>query len=164
MTGNVNHEFLSRRQQHIADDHWVRDLTSPVRVLVAERSRLLAEALMITLEVEPTIEPIGYALDGWEALQLTDALAPDVIVVGSALDGLDSLELTALVQEVWPEIRIVLLAQTVDVREAEAAFASGVSSYVSYESSADDVLNAIAAVRAVSTRVGEPRQSQAGNA
>src|SRR5207248_1979260 len=53
------------------------------RVMVVDDSRLVAEALMFTLESDPALEPIGYALDGWEALELISAFQPDALLVGS---------------------------------------------------------------------------------
>src|ERR1041384_3364864 len=75
--------FLDQRGAHLM--HWREDddgLTvrraepSParradgqIRVLIADDSRLVAEALMFALDSDPAIEAIGYALDGWEALE-----------------------------------------------------------------------------------------------
>src|SRR6266542_5289369 len=76
---------------------WTRRQT---RVLVVDDSRLVAEALMFTLDSDPLLEPIGYALDGWEALELISALDPDVLLVGSELVGLDRRAFTRLVHMV----------------------------------------------------------------
>jgi len=59
--------------------------------------------------VVTSVEPIGYALDGWSALELVESLDPDVIVVGPRLTGLDSVTLARLLDEHWPRIRVVML-------------------------------------------------------
>ena len=48
-----------------------------LRVLVAEDSRLVAEALMFSLDTDPKLEAIGYALNGWDALEYIETLKPD---------------------------------------------------------------------------------------
>jgi DNA-binding NarL/FixJ family response regulator len=118
------------------------------RVLVVDDSRLVAEALMFTLESDPLLEPIGYALDGWEALDLISEFAPDALLVGSELVGLDSLAFTRLVHMVWPQVLIILLAESQVPREVEEAYAFGASDYLPKDRSADELLDAIHAARA----------------
>jgi len=99
-------EFLLRRQEQLNASNRDGALTAPgsTRVLVAESNRLVAEALMLAIDVEPTLEPIGYALDGWEAIELIERLGPDVIVIGAKLAGLDAFTLTGLLNEFWPSV------------------------------------------------------------
>jgi DNA-binding NarL/FixJ family response regulator len=115
----------------------------PIRILIAHDSRLVAEALMFTLETDALLEPIGYALDGWEAFELVSTLRPDVILVGSRLSGLDGLTLTRFVHMVWPRVRIIVLAEKQVPHEVEEAFGLGASDYLPWDRSTDDLLNAI---------------------
>ena len=94
-------------------------------MLVADESRLIAETLMFAFGTNERLEPVGYALDGWEAVELATALEPDVIVVGAELDGLDSLSFVRLADRIWPRTRIVLLA---DEHSLEAGAAHSVGS------------------------------------
>jgi DNA-binding NarL/FixJ family response regulator len=128
---------------------WARRQT---RVLVVDDSRLVAEALMFTLESDPQLEPIGYALDGWEALELISELDPDVLLVGSELVGLDSLAFTRLVHMVWPRVLIIVLAQTQVPHEVEEAYGLGAADYLPKDRSADELLDAINAACARRTR------------
>jgi len=113
------------------------------RVMVVDDSRLVAEALMFTLESDPALEPIGYALDGWEALELISAFQPDALLVGSAIVGLDSVAFTRLVHMVWPQLLIIVLAPTQVPREVEEAYAAGAADYLPKDRSADELLEAI---------------------
>jgi len=110
MREHPDSEFLFRRHQRLAAE---RDLdvgaAGSIRVLLAEPNRMVAEALMIAIDIGPSVEPIGYALDGWSALELVESLDPDVIVVGPRLTGLDSVTLARLLDEHWPRIRVVML-------------------------------------------------------
>ena len=115
----------------------------PIRVLVAHDSRLLAEALMFTLETDPFLEPIGYALDGWEAFELVTTLRHDVVLVGAELSGLDGSSLIRFVHMVWPQVRIIVLAETQVPHEVEEAYGVGATDYLPKHRSTDELLDAI---------------------
>ena len=112
------------------------------RVLVASGSRLFAEALMLTLDVNPLLEPIGYALDAWESLQLTSELEPDV-VIAAELPGIDTVTFARLTHELAPPVRIIILAEALAPSEVERAYAAGAADYLPSDRSADDLLSAI---------------------
>ena len=140
MRGHPDLEFLVRRQEQLRGYPlgWTPGLT---RVLFAQSSRMLVEALMFVLERDPSLEPIGYALDGWEALELTESLCPDVVVVGPTLGSLDSLTLTRLLDECWPHVRVIVLTEGED--RSGRAFAAGAAGSVAVERSAEDLIDAI---------------------
>ena len=110
-----------------------------IRVLFAESDRLVAEALMSAIDVEQSLEPIGYALDTWDLLELTESLIPDVIVVGPHVRGLDGEALTRLLNELFPCTRVVLLTAA----PRAAADADGPTSYLPLDGSTEDLINAI---------------------
>jgi DNA-binding NarL/FixJ family response regulator len=119
-----------------------------LRVLVAVESRLVAEALMFSLETDPQLEAIGYALHGWEALQHTATLAPDVVVVGPSLTGLDPLELSRLTHELFPQVLLIMLCERLVPAEVESAYSVGVADCLPVTRSLDELLCAIADARA----------------
>ena len=80
-----------------------------LRVLVAAEERLVAEALMFTLDTDPKVEAIGYAVNGWEALDYIWALNPDAVVVGPQLAGLDALGFCRFTHELFPDVLLVML-------------------------------------------------------
>jgi DNA-binding NarL/FixJ family response regulator len=114
----------------------------PTRVLVASGNRLFAETLMLTLEVDPLLEPVGYALDPWESLQLTSELEPDVLVAAD-VPAIDTVTLARLTHELAPTVRIIVLAETLAPSEVEGAYAAGVADYLPSDRSASDLLAAI---------------------
>ena len=140
MTGHVDDTtargvFLARRQP---------DRYAQTRVLIAERSRLYAEALMFALDANLEFEAVGYALDGWEALELTAELQPDVLLVGPELGGLDQLTLTRVTHFFWPRLRLILLGNA-GPREINEAYALGAAEYLTPDRSAEELLTAIGA-------------------
>lgn len=147
MRGHPDFEFLVRRQQRLSESARDGDFSASgsTRVLLAESSRMVAEALMLAIDVEPSLEPIGYALEGWEALELTETLHPDVIVVGAHLTGLDGLTLTRLLSELWPRVGVVVLTETNALDRVAPAHAADTADYLPLDCSADELMEAIAA-------------------
>jgi DNA-binding NarL/FixJ family response regulator len=146
MRGHPDFDFLVRRQQQLSASGHAYDAWAPgaTRVLIAESSRMVAEALILAIDVEPSLEPIGYAVDGWEALELTESLCPDVIVVGPRLKSLSSLTLTRLLTECWPHVSVIVLTETHMPEQIGEAQAAGAADCLPLDRSADELIDAIA--------------------
>jgi DNA-binding NarL/FixJ family response regulator len=139
----LDHDELALASRRAPDPVQPPPRRLPIRVLVAHDSRLLAEALMFTLETDPILEPIGYALDGWEAFELVSTLRPDVVLVGPELSGLDGISFIRFVHMVWPQVRIIVLAETQVPHEVEEAYGVGATDYLPNDRSTDELLDAI---------------------
>ena len=119
----------------------------PLRVLIVERKRLAAEALMFTLDSDPKLDAIGYSLDSWEAVEHIASYDPDTVLVGPDLDGLDQLEFCRMVHELFPHVRLIALREQLVPHEIEAAYAAGLADCLATSCSSDELLYAIAAAR-----------------
>jgi DNA-binding NarL/FixJ family response regulator len=136
--------------------------TGRLRVIVAERSRLVAEALMFTLDTDPRLDAIGYALDGWEALGLVASHHPDAVVVGANLPGLDQASFTAFVHDFFPGALLIQLRKRLVPHEVEAAYADGAADCLPTTCSADELLHAIR--QAHNRRIAFARGARGGGA
>jgi DNA-binding NarL/FixJ family response regulator len=157
MRGHPDFDFLLRRQQQLREsghgiESWALGTT---RVLLAQSSRMLAEALMLAIDVEPSLEPVGYALNGWDALELTESLGPDVIVVGPNLKGIDSFTLTRLLDEYWPEVRVIVLTEPQVPDQVGQAQTAGAAGSLPLDRSADELIEAITAATVRGLRLAE---------
>jgi CheY-like chemotaxis protein len=132
-----------------------------LRVLIAEGSRLAAEALMFTLDSDPCLEAIGYGLDGWEALELVASLEPDAVLVGPDLERLDQLEFTAWLHEFFPDVLPILIRRTLVPQEVENAYATGAADCLPESCSADELLHAVSAARTRQLRFERGRRASA---
>jgi DNA-binding NarL/FixJ family response regulator len=133
-----------------------------LRVLIAEDSRLVAEALMFALDSDPRLDAIGYGLDGWEALELAATHEPDVVLVGARLSGLDQFEFSRLVHELLPNALLILLCDRLVPADVEAAYAIGAADYLPTSRSADQLLHAISAARTRQTAFERGQRQAAG--
>ena len=126
----------------------MRSATSDrLRVLVAEDNRLVAEALMFSLDTDPKLEAIGYALNGWEALEYVETLKPDVVVVGPQLAGLDALGFCQFAHELFPNVLLIMLCERLVPAAVESAYAIGVSDCLPMARSVDELLRSISDAR-----------------
>jgi DNA-binding NarL/FixJ family response regulator len=117
------------------------------RVLIVEKSRLAAEALMFALDSDPRINAIGYESDGWEAVETVSSYGPDVVLVGPEVDNLAPLQFTTLVHDFFPETTPIVICKRdrpEDVRDAQTA---GAAHCLSTACSADELLHTITNAR-----------------
>src|SRR5205085_10852736 len=118
-----------------------------LRVLVAEDSRLVAESLMFSLDADPTLEAIGYTLDGWEALEYILRLEPDVVLVGPRLSGLDPFGFCRYAHELFPNVLLIMLCERLVPAAVESAYALGVADCLPMARSVDQLLRSISDAR-----------------
>jgi DNA-binding NarL/FixJ family response regulator len=120
----------------------------PLRVLILERSRLAAEALMFVLDTDPRLDPIGYGLNSWQALELIASYDPDSVIVGADLVGLEQLEFCSSVHQLFPDVRLIALKERFAPDEDEAGDAAPTADCFLTSCSSDELLDAILATDA----------------
>ena len=155
MIGQPDFDFLLEPQEWLsASDRAVASgIRGSTRVLFAECNRMVAEALMLAIEIEPSLDPIGYALGGWEALELTENLSPDVVVVGPQLAGLEAFPILRLLNELYPRVRLVVLTETADGEQAAPVPVAAAADYLPLDRSTDELIDAITAASARPSRL-----------
>jgi len=138
--GAAEHDLPPAGALRLAESH-------RLRVLIADENRLSAEALMFMLESDPTVEAIGYSLDGRNALELVAAFEPDAVLVGSDLAGMSQLKLCQLMGQLDPHVLVLTLHRRLVPIEIEALYGAGASACVPLSCSADELLHELAAAR-----------------
>jgi DNA-binding NarL/FixJ family response regulator len=134
-----------------------------VRVLVVDDHALFAEALMLTLAIDQRIEVVGYAADGKEAASLAEALQPDVVLMDLHMPNMDGIEATRLVREVSPRSWVVMVTAARSAEVASHALAAGASRYLTKDTPALKLIDAILEARpaATVTHIRARRESEA---
>ena len=123
-----------------------------LRALIADDSELYAEALVLTLELDPGIEIVGHAHDGQEAVELSLSLEPDVVLMDLDMPVLDGIEATKAVLRELPDTRIVMVTASADEEDRHRAEAAGVAAYVRKGGFAGELFEAIFGARERSAR------------
>jgi DNA-binding NarL/FixJ family response regulator len=92
------------------------------KVLIADDNVRARFGLRVLLTLQPEIEVVGEAADGFEVLDVVRDRQPDVVLMDVRMPLLDGLETTRRTKARWPEIRIVLTSMVASHRaEAQAA-------------------------------------------
>jgi DNA-binding NarL/FixJ family response regulator len=116
---------------------------APVRVLIADDHRLFAEALEAVLSLEQTIEVVGRAVDGAEAVELARELEPDVVTLDLSMPVLDGFEAAARLEQLERPPAVLVLTGSNAPEDVERAHRAGVKGYVTKDSIAAELVDAI---------------------
>ena len=114
-----------------------------VRVLLVDDHAMVRQGLRSILDSYDDIAIVGEAGDGLEAVGLVNSLTPDVVVMDLNMPRMDGIEATRRITQAVPAIVIIGLSVRND-REAEQAMRNaGAAGYLTKESAADQLHQAI---------------------
>jgi len=114
-----------------------------VRVLVVDDHALFAEALMLTLAIDDRIEVVGCASNGAEAVSFAEALRPDVVLMDVHMPSMDGIEATRRVRRISPRSQVVMVTGARSSEVAAHALAAGASRYLTKDTPALTLIDAI---------------------
>jgi DNA-binding NarL/FixJ family response regulator len=94
-----------------------------IRVLIADDSPLLREAIRRFVSELAGVEVVGLSRDGAEALVQASEVHPDVVIIDSSMPVLDGFEATRLLKcrQVAPAVVVCSLEDADDERRAASA-------------------------------------------
>lgn len=106
------------------------DPTAPFRVLIADDTPAVRQALRWALEEAPEFELVGEAVDSQSALEQAERLAVDLVLVDVDLPGATHHELTRSLKALPTHPRVVCLAVNDDPDVQAWASSAGADSFV----------------------------------
>jgi DNA-binding NarL/FixJ family response regulator len=115
----------------------------PIRVLIADDHRLFAEALDAILTAESTIEVVGRARNGAEALEMTLDLDPDVVLMDISMPVMDGVEATRRIREARPAACVLMLTGSTAAADVDRSRDAGAAGYVTKDRIASELVDAI---------------------
>jgi DNA-binding NarL/FixJ family response regulator len=119
------------------------ELETPIRVLIADDHRLFAEALEAILSGESRVDVVGRARNGAEALELSLELEPDVVLMDISMPVMDGIEATRRIRESRPNACVVMLTGSSSAADVDRSRDAGAVGYVTKDRIASELLEAI---------------------
>ena len=119
-----------------------------IRVLIADDQTLVREGLATLLGAVDGMVVVGSARDGEEAVRLTEQLNPDVVLMDLRMPRCDGVEATRRLSAARPEVRVVVLTTYADDELVFAALQAGARGYLTKDSGAREIAQAIRTVHA----------------
>lgn len=111
------------------------------RLLLADDHALMLEGLSRLLAND--FDVVGTVMDGRKAIAEAERLRPDVIVLDVGMPELNGIEAARRLSKSLPLAKLVFVTQQLDPAYLHAAFNTGAMAYVSKQSAAGELVNAI---------------------
>jgi DNA-binding NarL/FixJ family response regulator len=116
---------------------------APVRVALVEDNDVFREALELLLDLRPDIEIVASLPDGNDAVELCRERPPDVVLMDYRLPGLDGVQATEALRRECPEVAVVCLTASANVREIDALYAAGAVACLTKDEPLENIVAAI---------------------
>jgi DNA-binding NarL/FixJ family response regulator len=122
--------------------------------VLVDDHRVLRDALRSFLDHEKGITVLGVATNGREALKLVRTLKPDVVLLDVAMPEMNGFDAAARIRALHPRTKILALSAHTDKRYVLGMLDAGVAGYVSKNTAARELAQAIRTVAAGRSYLG----------
>jgi DNA-binding NarL/FixJ family response regulator len=113
------------------------------KILIADDHELIREGLKKILKDAPDIQVSGEARDGQQIFEILKKEPIDVVVLDISLPGKSGLELLKDIKQDYPRVPVLILSMHPEDRFAVRALKAGAAGYVTKESAAQVLVQAI---------------------
>jgi DNA-binding NarL/FixJ family response regulator len=114
-----------------------------ISVVLADDHQLMREGLRRLLEGVQGIHVVAEACSGHEVLQILSQHPVDVAVLDLSMPGMPGMELIRRVKTDFPQVAVLVLTMHAEEQYALRAFRSGASGYLTKDSAAEELVQAI---------------------
>jgi len=118
-------------------------VAEPIRLLLVEDNEVFREALELLLELRSDIDVVASVSDGNAAVDAAVEHNPDVVLMDYRLPGIDGVQATRAVREAAPDVAVVCLTASANMREVDALFEAGAVACLSKDQELDEIVDAI---------------------
>jgi len=116
-------------------------------IVIADSQRLIREGLRTILAAVPDFRVVGEAGDGYEAVSLAGIKRPDVVVIESQLPRLSGLSAVRQISQTSRSTACVMISTLHNPGLVKQAVGAGASAFVPKDAGAQDLVDAVRAVR-----------------
>lgn len=108
------------------------------RVIIADDHPLAREGIRSVIEADKSFCIVGEAKDGFEAYELCGELKPDLLLLDINMPRLNGLEAVRKIRLSFPQIHVVMLTVSDDVKDLFTAIQFGAQGYLLKNMEPDD--------------------------
>jgi len=105
-------------------------MPGPIRLVLVEDNQVFREALELLLGLRSDIEVVASVAEGTSAADVVREHKPDVVLMDYRLPGIDGVQATKAVREAAPNVAVVCLTASANLREVDALYEAGVVAVV----------------------------------
>ena len=125
-------------------------------LFLADDHPIMLSGLKAILSLEPDLQVIGEAHDGYEAVRLVKELKPDMVLMDIHMPKLDGLGALAAIREQLPETKVLMLTSMENEEYLFRAIQAGAGGYVLKRAADEELLTAIREVESGGAFVRPP--------
>jgi len=118
-------------------------VSEPIRLLLVEDNEVFREALELLLALRSDIVVVASVSDGSAAAEAAREHNPDVVLMDYRLPGIDGVQATRAVRQAAPDVAVVCLTASANLREVDALYEAGVVACLSKDQELDEIVEAI---------------------
>jgi DNA-binding NarL/FixJ family response regulator len=118
-------------------------ITGAITVVLADDHQILREGLSRLLAVEVDIDVVAQAGTGFEALEALRRHQVDVLVLDLSMPGVPGMDLIKRIRADFSGVKVLVLTMHTEDQYAVRAFRCGASGFITKDSAADQLVQAI---------------------
>jgi two-component system response regulator NreC len=117
-----------------------------IRLMLVDDHEVVRTGLKTFLESQEGLDVVAEASSGGEALRMAEEFNPDVVVMDISMPDMDGLETTRRMRVSSPDCKVLALTVHTDKQYFFEMLSAGATGYVTKQSAAEDLVDAIHAV------------------
>jgi RNA polymerase sigma factor (sigma-70 family) len=114
-----------------------------MKILLADDHPLFRGGLRNLIQTQDDLEIVGEASNGEEAIEMASKYQPDVIVMDIRMPGINGIEATRIIQEKYPEIKVLIVTMLKNDKSVFTAMKMGARGYVLKDAGEMELLQSI---------------------
>ena len=118
-------------------------MTAPIRIVLVEDNQVFREALELLLGLRSDVEVVASVGDGAQAVEVARSTNADVVLMDYRLPGLDGVEATRALREACPDVTVLCLTASANLRERDALIEAGAVRCLTKDQELDEIVAAI---------------------
>ena len=121
-------------------------LEGPIKVAIADDHALFRTGIKTALQVRKDIQMVAEAENGMQLLNLLKHIQPDVVLLDIQMPVMDGLTALPEIKRMYPGVKVIMLSFLNDYSVISKMMELGANSYITKESGADLIYEAIRGV------------------